>query len=278
MAGESAREQARRQREKAARLIESADRWDRGANGEVAVASALDELEGSGWTILHDLAWPGRKYANIDHVAIGGGRVFVIDAKNWTGEVAATGGVLRQNGRTRAKEVAAVADAARAVADAVPGLAVAKVQPVLCLVRDDWFAERFGEVLVCSSHNLVAQLRAGTASNPNDAYQPHRVADIRAALQAYGSVARSRHSRGRQRSDRRRHRDSMVGTAVKFGVVIAAMAVLLSQPAWFTAALQRGSEGFVSLISQTTSEPAPVKTPTPVKDRQRNKQETGKAK
>ena len=228
------------------------------------------ELKASGWTLLHDVAWPGRKYANIDHVAIGNGHVYVIDAKNWTGEVATAGGVLRQNGRSRAKQVAAVADAARAVADAVPGLLVDEVRPVLCLVRDDWFAERFGEVLVCSSHNLVAQLR--TQPMPSESRSPQHVADIAKALQARGSVAHPLGAHAKPSAARPRHQNSKVGPAVAMATALTIVAVLLSQPAWFTSALQRGSEEFVSLISPTTTEPAPAETPPPAKDRKRNRQ------
>ena len=67
-AGESAYDVARRQREKAARLERSAAMWERGARGEVEVARALEALP-SEWVVLHDLSWPGRQRANIDHVA-----------------------------------------------------------------------------------------------------------------------------------------------------------------------------------------------------------------
>ena len=61
-AGESAYDVARRQREKAARLERSAELWERGAQGEVEVARALESLP-DGWVVLHDLAWPGRPRA-----------------------------------------------------------------------------------------------------------------------------------------------------------------------------------------------------------------------
>ncbi|MFC7725319.1 nuclease-related domain-containing protein [Nocardioides sp. GCM10028917] len=80
-AGESAYDVARRQREQAARLERSAALWEQGAAGEVAVATALAALP-AGWVVLHDLAWPGRQRANLDHVVIGPGGVFVVDAKN----------------------------------------------------------------------------------------------------------------------------------------------------------------------------------------------------
>lgn len=256
MAGESAREQARRQREKAARLIDSADRWERGANGEVAVASVLAELEASGWTVLHDLAWPGRKYANIDHVAIGNGRVFVIDAKNWTGDVATTGGVLRQNGRSRAKEVAAAAEAASAVAGLIPGLSTESVRPVLCLVRDDWFSERFGEVLVCSSHNMVAQLRGQPIAT--EPLSSRHLDELTEALRAHATAERQARPRGKSRPPKARGgKPGMKAGWVRMAAAVAAIAVLLAQPVWFTSLVHRASEEFVSVFAPATSDPTP---------------------
>ncbi|WP_084622946.1 MULTISPECIES: nuclease-related domain-containing protein [Nocardioides] len=268
MAGESAREQASRQRAKAARLIESADRWERGANGEVAVASALAELEASGWTVLHDLAWPGRKYANIDHVAIGNGRAFVIDAKNWSGDVATRGGILRQNGRSRAKEVAAVAEAASAVAGLIPESSEAAVRPVLCLVRDDWFAERFGEVLVCSSQNLVAQLRAQPACR--EPVSAGDLAQLKDALVAHRTVERQVRPRTTSPVRMSRRKSGKKPSAGAMVAAVATIALVLSQPTWFTSAMQRASEEIVALLAPSTAHPIPVekspaKTPRPRK-------------
>jgi hypothetical protein len=51
-------------------------------------------LERHGWVVLHDLAVPGSR-ANIDHLAIGPGGVFVIDSKLYTGRLhLAPGGSL----------------------------------------------------------------------------------------------------------------------------------------------------------------------------------------
>lgn len=273
MAGESARDQARRQREKAARLIESADRWERGANGEVAVAAALAELEASGWTVLHDLAWPGRKYANIDHVAIGNGRVFVIDAKNWTGDVGTTGGVLRQNGHSRAKEVAAVSEAASSVSGLIPGFPAGSVRPVLCLVRDDWFSERFGDVVVCSSHNLVAQLRGQPAAS--EPLSQGQIADLSEALRAHGTAERQARPRGRRPASKARASRSRKGGLAKLAAGVAVIALILSQPAWLTSLWQRASEEFVSVFAPATSDPKPDET-VPGKEPRRPK--PGKAK
>jgi hypothetical protein len=276
VAGESALEQARRQREKAARLIESADRWERGASGEAAVAAAMADLEASGWTLLHDLAWPGRKYANIDHVAIGNGLVFVIDAKNWTGDVAASGGVLRQNGRSRAKEVAAIAEAAQAVASVVPGLPVDAVRPVLCLVRDDWLSARFGEVLVCSSHNLVAQLRGQPVATHG--LSPQHISELVGSLQTHGANAERARPRTRPRASKgRTRRESSASVAIKMAAALAIAALALSQPAWLTSSARRVSDEFVSLIAPSTSDPAPADK-TPARDARPRKQRKAKDK
>jgi hypothetical protein len=60
--------------------------WRRGAAGERRTAQLLDPLERHGWAILHDLAVPGSR-ANLDHLVIGPGGVFVIDSKQYRGRL-----------------------------------------------------------------------------------------------------------------------------------------------------------------------------------------------
>jgi hypothetical protein len=60
--------------------------WRRGAAGERRTARLLGQLERQGWVVLHDLAVPGSA-ANIDHLAIGPGGVFVIDSKQYRGRL-----------------------------------------------------------------------------------------------------------------------------------------------------------------------------------------------
>ena len=160
-AGESAYDVAKRQREKAERLQRSADLWEKGADGEAAVARALDALP-EGWVALHDLAWPGRQRANLDHVVIGPGGVFVIDAKNWSGRVEVRGQVLMQNGRRRESAVSSVTAAAIAVQDIVSPV---PCTGVLCFVREEPVSASSWNVSVCSTANLVegVVLPAGNA-------------------------------------------------------------------------------------------------------------------
>lgn len=200
-AGKSAYDVARRQREEAERLQRSAALWEQGAEGEVAVARALEALP-DGWVVLHDLAWPGRQRANLDHVVIGPGGVFVVDAKNWTGRIEVRDQVLVQNGRRRESAVSSVTAAAIAVQGIV---APVPCIGVLCFVRDEPLVAASWNVTVCSTATLVTTLtsrppvlgpddvrrcaeavRAGTAARP----VPH------AASRRSGNKGRSRKKRG----------------------------------------------------------------------------------
>ena len=58
----------------------------RGAAGERRTARRLDRLARDGYVVFHDLAVPGSP-ANVDHLVIGPTGVFVIDSKQWTGQV-----------------------------------------------------------------------------------------------------------------------------------------------------------------------------------------------
>jgi hypothetical protein len=72
--------------------------WRRGAAGERRTARLLGPLERHGWMILHDLAVPGSQ-ANIDHMVIGPGGVFVIDSKQYRGRLQVDPGGRLWHGR-----------------------------------------------------------------------------------------------------------------------------------------------------------------------------------
>ncbi|MHA7283688.1 nuclease-related domain-containing protein [Arthrobacter sp. TMS2-4] len=122
-AGQGAAEQARRMGERVSRLeteLEQARKaqqaWLAGAEGEARVGEQLRWLEPHGWKVLHDVHWPGRPRANIDHIAIGPGGILIIDAKNWSGDVRLRNGELCQNGYTRKRETASLLEQCSAVA------------------------------------------------------------------------------------------------------------------------------------------------------------------
>jgi hypothetical protein len=60
--------------------------WQRGATGERHTARLLDRLGRDGYVVFHDLAMPDSP-ANLDHLVVGPSGVFVIDSKQWTGQV-----------------------------------------------------------------------------------------------------------------------------------------------------------------------------------------------
>ena len=91
---------------------------------------------------------------------IGPSGVFVIDAKTWAGEITVEGEELRENGRIRTHALGGADAAAQTLAVALAGgLRPGLVQPVLCFERDEWVSARIGDVLICSSQNVVAQLK-----------------------------------------------------------------------------------------------------------------------
>lgn len=153
MAGESAEQVAQRHREKIQRLEESARRWERGAAGERVTGEVLDTL-GPWWIVGNDLAWPGRPQANLDHVVIGPAGVFVVDSKAWSGSVVISRGVLRQNGRDRASQLAGIRDAAVAVASALG----VPVHGIACLTQQTGVVEHVDGVAICSPDRLVTYL------------------------------------------------------------------------------------------------------------------------
>ena len=113
------------------RVTGAEDNWVKGARGEHAVGAALDSTR---LPVLHDRRLrPGSK-ANIDHLVVANGAVFVVDAKNLGGHFAVASGLLRIDGRSRDELVQGVRRQAGEVARALRrhGVAV-PVRPVLCL-------------------------------------------------------------------------------------------------------------------------------------------------
>ncbi|QCB98623.1 NERD domain-containing protein [Arthrobacter sp. PAMC25564] len=140
-AGDRAAEQSRLAAERVARLrreLEQAERhsqaWSAGAAGEATVAAKMSELAASGWLDLHDVHWPGRPKANLDHILVGPGGIIVVDAKNWSGNVQISDGRLRQNGYRRDREVLGASQQSAAVAALLEPQHRRLTQGWICLV------------------------------------------------------------------------------------------------------------------------------------------------
>jgi hypothetical protein len=109
-----------------------ASAWRRGAAGERRTARLLDPLARHGWAVLHDLAIPGSQ-ANLDHLVIGPGGVFVIDSKQYRGRLQLDPTGRLWHGRYPLAPTLRVADfeadqAARVLPD--PGVAVVPIVAV----------------------------------------------------------------------------------------------------------------------------------------------------
>lgn len=88
-------------RDQVADLERQANAWEAGAAGERIVAEHLDTLP-SGFHVLHDrLLNPGKSKANLDHIVISPGGIYLIDAKNWAGTITVHDGDLWQPPRSR---------------------------------------------------------------------------------------------------------------------------------------------------------------------------------
>ena len=124
--------------------------WARGARGERLLGESLERLHDDATVVvLHDRRIPGSR-ANIDHIAVTSGGVWVIDAKNYTGRVRRVdkGGWFSNDERLyvgrrdcttlvggMAKQVEAIA---RAIGEpTVPGFDV-RVHAALCFVEAEW--------------------------------------------------------------------------------------------------------------------------------------------
>jgi len=206
VAGESADAVATRKLQRARRLEQSASRYRRGAAGERATALALDGLP-AGWVVLHDVRWPGRQRANIDHVLVGPPGVVVLDSKNWSARVRVEDGRLQAGGRDRSTSVWGVEAAVTAVAAAVPGLPPDDVHAALCFTGQVDLDAFVGSVLVTSDAALVPALLARPAR-----LTPRQVWDhaelVRAALGPADGSRATPHPSPRQSRSRHGSRTS----------------------------------------------------------------------
>jgi hypothetical protein len=134
--------------------------WRRGAAGERRTARLLDPLERQGWAVLHDLAVPGSR-ANLDHLVIGPGGVFVIDSKQYRGRLQLDPtGQLRHGRYPLAPILRAVSfeadQAARVLPD--PGVAVVPIMAVHG-AQAPWGKVVMDGVPVVSARRLPSMLR-----------------------------------------------------------------------------------------------------------------------
>jgi hypothetical protein len=284
MPGESAGDQSQRRRssaenlraqaqllnERAERAERAAEMWERGHVGEQTVGAQLERLRPSGFDVFHDVHWPGRKRANIDHVAVGPAGIFVVDAKNWSGTVTVRDGKLRQNGYHRDKEVAAAKQAGEDVGALLQLPWALHVIPVIALAgAGSGGVDQCQGVTVVGHDQLVAwattlppQLTPGDvlgiASHLRGAMPPASVPAPRRTLStSFPRAPREPSARERKRSARRK--TALREAVLKTFVVIL---VLLSAPALFAWWESHGA-GVVGTVIPTPTFSVASPAPTP---------------
>ena len=142
------------------RVLRTQKNWSQGAEGERLVAHTLGALERYGWLLLHDIRWPGRQKANIDHVAIGPGGIVVIDTKNWSGEVTVSDGVLRCGGYSKGKECDSIALQAADVTALLRPEQRSAVRGVMALAAHETEPTQAGPIIVMGREHLGPWLLA----------------------------------------------------------------------------------------------------------------------
>jgi hypothetical protein len=246
-AEEMARRAAAREAELEARLArarQTRQSWEAGAAGERAVAAALEQLAPQGWRVVHDVHWPGRPQANLDHVAVGPGGFVVVDAKNWSGKVTVVDGTLRQNGRRRQQTVDAACSAAAAVTAMLAPGHRSSVRAVVCFVQQELDAQTVppGVVLVGLGQLIpwFTQLPRVLAPEVVDAVHAYLNRELSGARspQLSTTAALQRAPRSRPRRQRRPSPSSVRGhrggsTRVAQGLLKLGAAVLLLASSYY---------------------------------------------
>jgi len=118
--------------------------WDIGALGEERLGKGLDRLSSDTLRLLHDRRIP-RSMANIDHLAVTAGGVYVIDAKRYQGRphLKTEGGLFRPRVErllVGSRDCTKLVDGVLKQVDVVRGLLDddVPVHGVLCFVEADW--------------------------------------------------------------------------------------------------------------------------------------------
>jgi hypothetical protein len=234
VAGESARKRYEG-------LARQAERYRRGAEGEEATGEALMALPPTSWQVLHDVAWPGRQLANIDHVVVGPPGVFVIDSKNWSGQITVEDGVLRQGRRTRVPTVRSAEAARAAVAGLLPRVDPRHVHAVLSFTGEAP-GRAIDGVRICSTDTLVRLLTSSKAVLPDD--QVRAVAESLRSVLSSATEPRPAPVKPRSKRRTRKGRSGLrTGVSALAGLAMAAMLLFNPGP---VIALSNGIAGLLS--------------------------------
>ena len=160
--GQRLRAQAAGHRRVAADLSDEAERWMLASRTEKSVAGSLAILSTQGYLFLHDRRWPGaRSNAQIDHLLVGPGGVFIIDTKAWKEVVIASGRIFRGDADVT-DELSGLVDVGRGAEEALAeiGLAPGEVHVVVVLAGQSMPAVEIGSVVVVGEKRAALYINA----------------------------------------------------------------------------------------------------------------------
>ncbi|WP_420364271.1 UvrD-helicase domain-containing protein [Curtobacterium sp. L3-7] len=166
IAGDSARTEARRQRDRAHELRRQADeaearasRFDIAHRTESETAKVLAPLAGIGYHLLADRRWPGSKTAQVDMVVVGSAGVFIVDTKAWR-DVAVHNGRITRGQEDVTDDVANLADLAWKTEAALAeiGLPPGEVHAVVALAGQKKVHAEVASVDVVGVNDLIAHI------------------------------------------------------------------------------------------------------------------------
>lgn len=140
----------------------------KGAEGEDLVARQLSFLPGS-YSVFNDFQLDTSGPA-FDHVVVGPAGVFVIETKNWAGDISFENGQVLYNGKLPSRPpIRQVKEAAAALLDHLSASQCpeVQVQPVICFVNNPSADQisNIGGVRICTDESLY-QLFENTLTTP----------------------------------------------------------------------------------------------------------------
>lgn len=167
-AGQSAGTEARRLQAQAAeherlaiKARSMAERWMIAHHTERQVAGSLAPLTAAGYTFLHDRGWPGSRKAQVDHVLVGPGGLFIVDTKSWA-EVEIAGGRIFRGQADVTDDLAGLADLAwgTEAVMAEHGLAPGEVHVVVVLANRNVPPTQVGSLIVVGERQAAKHINA----------------------------------------------------------------------------------------------------------------------
>jgi len=190
-----------------------------------APVRAFEPLHRVGWTVLHDVAWPERRFATIDHVAIGPAGVFVVVSTTDPAVLTTPEAALLR------PEMEHVLGAATALRQVLPEWVADRLQPVVNVVTSVPHESQAHGTLVCSTTSL-ADVLASWPAVWADWQTTVAVDDVREAVRREARAPRS--SAPQRSGSRRRTRLGVAAGAVALAgssVAFASQTALVAETA-----------------------------------------------